>query len=67
MDGLYEGESLRVESGKLIFPRNGFTVDYDGPTLNITDKYYISPRGHRITGQQGRKYIGIKFDKGGAA
>jgi len=41
MDALYEGESFRVETSKLVFPRNGFSVEYDGPTLNINDKYYI--------------------------
>ena len=35
MDDGYEKESLEVRQGKIIFPRNGFEVDYDGPTVDV--------------------------------
>ena len=41
MDDGYESETLRVTNGKIVFPRNGFKAGYEGPTLNITDKYLL--------------------------
>jgi len=65
MDEDYEGETIRVKERAVVFPRNGFTVDYYGPLLPLTHKYYISPGGHRIhfAYRDGRPII-IKFDKG---
>lgn len=65
MDEDYQGETIRLEEGKVVFTRNGFTVDYDGPLLPLTHKYYVSPRGHRIhfAYPDGRPII-VKFDKG---
>jgi flavin-dependent dehydrogenase len=65
MDDGYAGEALQVTNGKIIFPRNGFEVSYEGPTRTITDKYFNSPHRHTIhfSHQDGRP-IGIKFDKG---
>jgi len=48
MDDDYENESIQVGDGKIIFPKNGFEVRYEGPTLNLTDKYFNSPKAHRI-------------------
>jgi len=65
MDDGYESEALQVTDGKIVFPRNGFEIRYEGPTLNITDKYFNSPKSHTIHfSHQNRQPIGIKFDKG---
>ena len=65
MDDGYESETLRVTNGKIVFPRNGFEASYEGPTLNITDKYFNSPKNHTIHfSHQNEQPIGIKFDKG---
>lgn len=65
LDDGYENEYIRLENGKILFTRNGFSVDYDGPTRNLMNKYYISPAGHKIhfANQDGRPFS-IKFDKG---
>ncbi len=65
MDDDYENEGIQVGDGKIIFPRNGFEVRYEGPTLNLTDKYFNSPKEHRIHfSHQNGKPIAIKCDKG---
>ena len=65
MDDGYAGEALQVTDGKIVFPRNGFEVRYEGPTLNLTDKYFNSPKDHTIHfSHQNGQPIGIKFDKG---
>ena len=65
MDDGYAGETLQVTEGKIVFPRNGFEVRYEGPTLNLTDKYFNSPKDHTIHfSHQNGKPLGIKFDKG---
>jgi flavin-dependent dehydrogenase len=65
MDDGYENEHIQLRDGKIIFTRNGFEVDFDGPIYNLTDKYYVSPGGHKIhfANQDGSPY-GVKFDKG---
>lgn len=65
MDEDFEGESVELKEGKILFPTNGFEVDYTGPTFNVTDKYYISPGGHKIHfSYPDKKPIVIKYDKG---
>jgi flavin-dependent dehydrogenase len=65
LDDGYENEYIQLKDGKIFFTRNGFTVDYNGPTRNLMNKYYISPGGHKIhfANQDGRPFS-IKFDKG---
>jgi digeranylgeranylglycerophospholipid reductase len=65
MDENFSGETLKYEQDKIVFTQNNFSIDYNGPTLNITDKYYISPNGHKIhfAYKDGRPIV-IKFDKG---
>jgi flavin-dependent dehydrogenase len=43
----YMGETTRVEEGKLVFPNNGFTVNYAGSLYPIKDKYGISSGGYK--------------------
>ncbi len=65
MDENYENENIRVETGKIVFPDNGFSVDYDGPLHNITDTWFISPKGHAVHFSYPDKHaIAVKFDKG---
>ena len=65
MDENFEGESVRLCENKILFPNNGFEVDYTGPTWNVTDKYYISPNNHKIHfSYPDKKPIVIKYDKG---
>jgi flavin-dependent dehydrogenase len=65
MDENFEGESVQLREGKIHFPSNGFEIDYPGPTFNVTDKYYISPSGHKIHfSYEDKRPIVIKYDKG---
>lgn len=65
MDENFEGESVQLREGKIHFPSNGFEIDYPGPTFNVTDKYYISPSGHKIHfSYKDKRPIVIKYDKG---
>jgi flavin-dependent dehydrogenase len=64
MDENYEQENIALRNGKLIFPHNGFSVDYPGPVWNITDTYFLSPLGHKIHfAYEDRRPVAIKFDK----
>lgn len=64
MDDDYEQEALQVSEGQLNFPNNGFSVRYQGQTLGIVNKYYYSPKGHRVhfAHPDGRP-LAVKFDK----
>lgn len=66
MDKGYENESIEVKEGKIIFPNNGFEVDYDGPFYNIMDMYWISPMGqHKVHfSNKDNTPSAINFDKG---
>ncbi len=65
MDNDYQNEGISVKQGKIVFTRNNFEIDYDGPTVDINEKYYLSPRGHKIHfSHQGRQPIGLRYDKG---
>lgn len=64
MDDGYEDECLKIANKKLIFQKNNFEVNYDGALVDIKNKYYNSPKGHRIhfahkTGEP----FALKFDK----
>jgi digeranylgeranylglycerophospholipid reductase len=65
MDKNFQGETIKLEPGNIHFTRNGFDVAYRGPLLNVTDKYFISPRGHAIhfTNNDNSPIV-VKFDKG---
>ncbi|MCP4627316.1 MAG: FAD-dependent oxidoreductase, partial [bacterium] len=65
LDDGYENEHVKLEKDKIVFTRNGFEVDYSGRTLELFDKYYISPGGNKIhfANPDGSPFS-IKFDKG---
>ena len=56
------GENIRVEVGKIIFPRNGFEVKYTGALYPLYHQRVFSPCGHRIDFSS-RYPIAIVFDK----
>lgn len=65
MDENYEGENIRVEENRIVFPENGFEVAYSGPRHDITDTYFLSPAGHAVHfSYADRRPIAVKFDKG---
>lgn len=65
MDENYSGDTLSIEPGRVIFTKNGFSVDYDGPTMKVTDKYYMSPGGRVMHfAHTNKSPIVVKFDKG---
>lgn len=65
LDDGYENEYIQLLEGKIVFTRNGFKVDYNGPLVDVVDKYYISPREHKIHfANEDRSPFAIKFDKG---
>lgn len=64
MDEDYQKECIRIEPGRIIFTRNGFEVDYAGPTFNITDLYHISPGGHSVHfADKNQNPCAVKYDK----
>ncbi len=65
MDRDFQGESLRFDSGVLHFTKNGFSVPYTGPGVPVTEKYFISPRGHTVRfANADNSPIVIVIDKG---
>ena len=64
MDEDYEGETLKVEDGKLIFTKNGFEVPYKGSLIPIIHNYMVSPKGHRVAFEYEDLHpSALKFDK----
>ena len=65
MDKDFQGDTVRLEAGKIVSLNNGFFVEYGGPTVDVTDKYFISPAGRTIHfAYPDRSPIVIKIDKG---
>ena len=64
LDEGYEGETLKVEEGKLIFTKNGFEVPYKGKFVPILHNYLYSPKGHRVAFEYEDLHpTALKFDK----
>ena len=65
LDDDYENEEVQVKDGCFIFTRNGFEVNYSGPTLDLVHKYFFSPKGHKIHfSHKNGKPFAAKFNKG---
>jgi len=64
MDDGYENEFIKIEDGKIFFQKNKFEVKYSGPLVDVTNKYYYSPKGNRIhfANADGSPFA-VKFDK----
>ena len=64
LDEGYEGETLQVEEGKLVFTKNGFEVPYKGKLVPILHNYMYSPKGHRVAFEyEDLRPSALKFDK----
>jgi flavin-dependent dehydrogenase len=63
LEGGFLGEDLKIEVGKVVFPRNGFQVRYTGSLYPLYHWRVLSPGGHRIDFSS-RHPIATVFDKG---
>lgn len=64
LDDGYENEFIKLEDGKILFTKNNFQVNYSGALVDVKNKYYKSPSGHRIHfALPGQKAFAVKFDK----
>jgi len=65
MDKDFQGDTVRLENGRIVSLKNDFAVPYSGRTIDVTDKYFISPAGHAIHfAYTDHSPIVIKIDKG---
>jgi len=62
LEGNFLGEDIRVEPGRLIFPKNGFEVKYTGGLYPSYHWRVFSPGGHGIDFAS-EKPIALFFDK----
>ena len=64
LDYGYQNEFIKLENNKILFTKNNFEVNYDGKLVDIKNKYYKSPNGHRIHfALPNQKPFALKFDK----
>lgn len=64
LDDGYEGDFVKVENGKIIFQKAGFSVDYSGKLIPVCHKYYHSPKDHIMHfALPEEKPFAYKFDK----
>ena len=64
LDDDYEDEFINLKDGKILFTKNNFEVNYTGKLVEIKNKYYTSPKGHKIHfALPGQKAFAVKFDK----
>ena len=64
LDDGYEGETLKIGDGKLIFTKNGFEVPYTGKLVPIQHNYMISPKGYQVDfSYEDLRPTAMKFDK----
>ena len=64
LDDGYEGETLKIGDGKLLFTKNGFEVPYTGKLVPIQHNYMISPKGYRVSFEYEDLHpTAMKFDK----
>lgn len=62
LEGGFLGEDIKVEVGKIIFPKNGFEVNYSGGLYPLYHQRVLSPNEHRIDFSSGRP-IATLFNK----
>lgn len=64
LDDGYENEFIKIEDSKIVFTKNKFAVNYSGTLVDVTNKYYFSPKGHRIHfAHPEQRLFALKFDK----
>jgi len=61
--GLYN-ENVKFENGKIIFEKNGFSINYNGPAYNLYHKYAFSPAGFKLHMMKKDPPMGVAIDKG---
>ena len=66
LDEGYMGENAELKDGKMIFPKTGFEVKYNGKIKPVNTKIYRSPSGNELTFENRKtgKPISYRFDKG---
>ena len=65
MDEHYENEDIQITPEKILFPNNGFAVNYDGPAYPITATSFVSPSGRTVHfSYADKRPVAIKIDKG---
>ena len=63
LEGNFIGEDIKVDVGKVTFPRNGFEIKYTGGLYPIYHWRCISPHGHRVDFKSDYPIAAV-FDKG---
>lgn len=64
LDDGYENEFIKIDAGKILFTKNKFAVKYSGALVDVINKYYYSPQGHRIHfAHPDQSPFAQKFDK----
>jgi|GEM_PF-6063449 len=63
LEGNFLGEDIKVDVGKVTFPRNGFEIKYTGGLYPIYHWRCISPHGHRVDFKSDYPIAAV-FDKG---
>lgn len=64
LDDGYENEFINLKDEKILFTKNNFEVNYTGKLVEVKNKYYTSPKGHRIHfALPNQKAFAVKFDK----
>ena len=64
LDDGYENEFIKLEDNKILFTKNKFSVNYYGKLVEVKNKYYSSPNGHKIHfALPNEKAFALKFDK----
>lgn len=64
LDDGYENEFINLKDEKILFTKNNFEVNYTGKLVKVKNKYYTSPKGHRIHfALPNQKAFAVKFDK----
>ena len=46
LDDGYENEFHKIADGEILFTKNKFEVKYSGALVDVTNKYYYSPKGY---------------------
>ena len=64
LDNTYQNEFIKLENNQINFTKNNFKVNYSGSLVEVKNKYYSSPKGHRIHfALPDEKAFALKFDK----
>jgi flavin-dependent dehydrogenase len=62
-EAMTHGESISVEEGRVVFPRNDFSLPYTGDMIPLVQYQRLSPGGKEIVFENTREPVSIAFDK----